>query len=329
MDILWQGNEHESFSALNNNQYGGFSRDTSMVDGSWRLALSGAQYLEGDAGVNSLTDLAMMCSHFNGDGVSFQPGAAEFMKMMDSSGVGWLRVRMPTTAGTFVIELWDGGAWNSIASGIDPALAAGRWNFHVTGAGGMSGAALLQRNGVTIVSVTGQDFTDFADLRFCRWGCMGTDATRSDTSEFAIGTASLANHKLKTVRANANGTDASDGSGTYTDVNENGLNDATFIELTASGQKRSIKAAARTLSSPAYKGVTVTGRLMVQDLTGPQQAKPYLLISGTRYYGTTFALTTGFVNYQYTWLVNPATTLAWTTSDVNSANLEWGWEAVT
>lgn len=328
LDILWQGTEHESFSDYNAPSFGGFSRDAAQSNAAFRLSLSGSQFVEGDAGADQT---AICATHYHGnDGTSLAAGAAEYLKFLDSSKVGWLRVRMPTTVGTLVAEVWNGATWNSVGSGS--IAMSGIQNKHanclVTGIGTSGGAIRMQFDGVTVFDLTGLDFTGFAGIRYVRWGCLGTDSGRSDLSQFQLGTETMVGRNSKTVAANSNGTDATDGSGTYTDVNETGLNDGTFIELTAVGHKRSVKAAARTLAKPTCKGVTVNGRLMVVDGTGPQQVKPYLLIGGVRYYGTTFALTTGFKSYSYTWDQNPATAAPWTMSDVNSANLEWGWEAV-
>lgn len=326
-NILWQGNEHESFSSYVAASFGGFSRDAAQSNACFRLG--SAEYVEGDAGAAGIVEMA--ATHFHGsDGTGFSVGTAEYIKFYDSSHVAWLRVRMPTTVGTMVAEMWNGSAWTVLGSGsIDQSqIKNTHCNCYVKGVGTAAGSIRLQYNGVTVFDLTGQNFAGFADLRYVRWSAIGTDSSRHDASQFQIGSETAVGRNSKTVAANANGTDATDGSGTYTDVNETGLNDSTFIELTAAGQKRSIKAAARTLAQPTCKGVTVTGRLMRVDATGPQQAKPYLLIGGTRYYGTTFALTTGFINYQYTWLVNPATAAAWTMSDINAATLEWGWEAV-
>jgi hypothetical protein len=123
------------------------------------------------------------------------------------------------------------------------------------------------------------------------------------------------------------GTDATDGVGTLADVNEQAFNDATFQALSATGQRRSYRAAARTGTSSVVTGVTISCRAAYEE-GGPTQIRPYLLISGVRYYGPNIALTLVFSAYQHTWALNPATGAAWTTAQADDANLEFGWEAV-
>lgn len=127
-----------------------------------------------------------------------------------------------------------------------------------------------------------------------------------------------------TVPPSTLGSDA-DGVGNVTDVNEAVIDNNTFISFTAAGQRGSFKAAARSLSNEVL-GVTVATRLRRKDDTSPTQAKLYLKLAGVRYYSGMITLTLGYRNYQYTWNVNPATSAAWTPSEANDANLEWGVE---
>lgn len=334
MTIIFQGNEREALSNVFTT--GGSAND---VAGRFDAAYSNAAceivtpaYIEVDAGSGLSPIFCSSAYHVFGSGGNTNPGTAETIKWLDSSAVGWLRMRMPTTSGIIVIELWNGSTWNVIATSVGTSAASGQWAAVITGIGTTNGTITLWRSGVQMAEALAQDFSAFADLRYIRYSSMGQAGTRTGWTEHQIADTSLVNHRLKTVVATSGGTDNTDGTGAYTTIDESTQNGSTmdtdYIEFTAAGQKRSFKGAARTLAQPSYKGVTVTGRLMRVDATGPQKAKPYLLISGTRYYGTTFNLTTSFANYQYTWLTNPATSSPWTASDVNSANLEWGWETV-
>jgi len=67
-------------------------------------------------------------------------------------------------------------------------------------------------------------------------------------------------------------------------------------------------------------GVTVYCRARLTQSTGA--VKPAVRISGTLYEGTEQNLTTAYANYSYQWLTNPATSAAWSWSEVN--NLEAG-----
>lgn len=249
---------------------------------------------------------------------------ATVLEFQSSGAVGIVRMRNPTNSTTIQMEYWNGSAWTSAGAAF--AISAGLHDIdiHVGGIGGSSGTIEVFIDSVSSFSASSLSISTTANIQ----KTIVTPATMSTGwSQFIIADASTVVHKSKSVPATTNGTDT-DGTGAVGNINEMPLSDTTYVEFTTAGNKRSVKAAARTLTGTS-KAVTVTGRLMRVDATGPQKAKPYLLISGTRYYGTTFTLTTGFVNYTYTWTTNPATAAPWAISEVNDANLEWGWEMVT
>lgn len=124
-----------------------------------------------------------------------------------------------------------------------------------------------------------------------------------------------------------NGTDV-DGTGDYLSVDELSLDTADFVAFSAAGEHRSFTNSVVTVLNEV-QGVGVAGCIRRVDGTGPQSIKPYVKIAGVRYYGTTFALTTSFADYQYIWTVDPATGLEWNYLDAGSATYaEFGWEAV-
>lgn len=334
MTILWQGSQMAAYSDIQAGT-GGFS---DQAGGGWfdptysdvGAQVTGTAFLEGDAGAGQTT-FCVNALHVYGGGNLLGGNTGQGMNLLDSSKVPWFRLTNPTTSGVYLIEQWSGSVWNTLST-LTLTPASSLWTFNVGGLGTSSGTITVHRGGVLLYAVAGQNFTGIANLRYARFSCLGNDSTRSTWTEQCIANHNLVNNRLKTVRATSNGTDATDGSGSYTDINENGQafnNDSSYIELTSATQHRSFKAGARTLAFPTSKGCSIGFRAMKMDLTGPQNIKPYLLISGTRYYGTTFALTIGWLNYQYVWTVNPATSSAWTMSDINSAGLEWGLEAVT
>lgn len=239
------------------------------------------------------------------------------------AGTAVIRALMITT-NSFKIQYWSGAAW--VDSGVTGV--PGYWNslneyvVHVKpGAAGVSSIEVWSDG--TRYGAASPALTAFSDVSF--WQGSQPRGTCS-YSEIIIADENLLLWNVKTAPPTADGTDV-DGTGAVGNVNEITLSDATYIEFTTAGQKRSFTAAARTLGRN-IKAVSVSGRLMRVDATGPQQAKPYLLISGTRYYGTTFALTTSFLPYNYTWALNPSTGLAWTAADANAATLQSGWEMV-
>ena len=76
--------------------------------------------------------------------------------------------------------------------------------------------------------------------------------------------------------------------------------------------------------STSVRGVAVR---FFATTDGSDSVKPYIKIGGTRYYGDTVALISGFYRYvEYIWTTNPATASAWTVSDVDA--IEAGYEVV-
>lgn len=147
-------------------------------------------------------------------------------------------------------------------------------------------------------------------------------------SRLMVATVPMVSWQQFVAPATSNGSDSTDGTGTFTDINELPFNDATLINLPTAGNRRDFKSASRSLGAGTVVGVTVTARAQ-KGLTGPSKIKFYVVQSSTRYYSPDIPLTTTFTGYEYTWETNPATGLAWTTTAAGDANLEWGWEAVT
>ena len=282
------------------------------------LRITGTGYAQKDWGT-SLTDTIWFHAQWRTDNAGTGQPALIFL---DSSGNQFVRLNVPSS-GTFQMQYWNGAAWTNIGSSWAWANNT-RYTLDIKITLGVSGGVEVYWNN-SLQTSGSASLTAYANLRSFR---LLTHATGGGAhwSQVQIADVSTLNHNVFTFTPSTAGTDT-DGTGAIGDVTETVTNDATYVEFTAAGNKRSGKTAARSLTG-TVKSVSVTGRLMRVDATGPQRAKPYVLIGGTRYYGTTFTLTTAFADYFYVWETNPATGLAWTTSDVNDANLEVGWEAV-
>lgn len=324
--ILWLGSEQgdwetwfSSWDNIGNHNGDPYARTTYRCD-------DPAAYVIGFAPAPQNDGFAAGYFMFFGDGATGAAGIGRACcEMQDDTGQGWIRFTGTNSNGQYTIDLWDGAAWNSLGAANLPNIGDGGWfNFAVSDCDSATADVIFQLNGITLFHDASVDMSAVPNLQFVKWGYHGG---RSDFSEYAMSDTTLVGHRTKVVGADANGAET-DGSGAYTDINEQNINYSDFWALPTAGDARSVKASARTLTNPAFKGVSVTGTLMRVDASGPQNAKPFLRISGTNYYGDTFALTTGWLNYQYVWQLNPATTAAWTASEVNDATMEWGWEAV-
>jgi hypothetical protein len=248
---------------------------------------------------------------------------AELFTVRNTSGTVIAKAYF-TALSTMAIQVMISGTLTTVASGISWTSTNNvltRVDIEVVG--GSSGSINIYRDGSLHSSVSG----NWPQLTAIT-GVASKLYQNSGNSLFSSGIVSstpILNATSELEPPTSSGTDTG-GTGTYTDVDEAIKVDTDVVSLT-SGQNESFKGAARTQTRNNVLGVTASARACYEagDST---QMKPYLKIGGTRYYGNTVTLTLTMAPYQYTWTTNPSTSLPWTVSEANDANLEWGWEAV-
>jgi hypothetical protein len=256
---------------------------------------------------------------YNGfdDGINQPP-----IEFRDAGGNVIARLRN-VAASQYGLEYWNGAAF-VLLGGTKPFAGNVRHIYdvrikkHAT-----DGAIEWYFDGVLMGAATGIALSSFGDISYVR--CQHNGGTNFYWSVIASTERTL-DWQLWVAPPTANGTDT-DGTGVVGDVNELNLNTATFVELAVAGEKRSFVHTALTTSN-FIKGVAVASVARRVDGTGPQQIRPYVIIGGVRYYGTTYALTVSFARYEHVWQLSPASGTDWTTAEVNAAGFEMGWEAV-
>lgn len=254
------------------------------------------------------------CGNTNGSDIY------SFIGLFNSVGAEVARIRRYSTGGWVRPEVYDGTTWVTGPGFNATANSKFTYDIHYESSGKVS----FYINGSPYFEHTGSLHAT-ADVQKARFKAQYSGTV----SEVIVSDSNTVARRLESEVATANGTDNVDGTGSYVDIDEIGLNDSDVLILNAAGQKRSFTSPARTFNSVNHtpKTVTVSAR-MKRDATGPQNARFYLIIGGTRYYSTTFALADGFLTYQYSWDTNPATGTAWTYAEAQSASLEWGIEAL-
>lgn len=233
------------------------------------------------------------------------------------------------TSGTAQFQVWNGAAFVNVGAAF--ALVGnnvkGRADVHMKGgAAGLVEVYYGTPGSQTLVVNAAASYASVINLVRIYHGCSANAVTDTTVADEIVQTTSTLSSTSETKPPTSNGTDVN-GTGTWADVDETPYNDVDVVTLGASGQHQSFKAAARTQTQAVVTGITASCRAWY-EAGGPSQLKPYLTIGGLRYYGTTFNLALTAAGYQYTWLINPATGVAFTTAEGNAATLEWGWEAV-
>jgi len=255
---------------------------------------------------------------------------AELLNSADQSSI---RIQV-TAANQLTLQYWSGAAWVSVGAAIGGLVSGITYRFIVDFSGLGTAAGSLK---FKIVS----EFTDALVGEQSGAGLNLTGATNAARPKIYGGLSTNDNNLFGPFlkdgsalaayshvnRPTSNGIDAADGSGSYADVDDiGGAPDTDFIALPAVGNKRSVKGAARALAGRTVKGVAVNARLSC-GVSGPAQAKLYIVIGGVRYYHpTTLNLTTSKLPYSLTFELNPATGAPWLNAAAESAALEWGVE---
>lgn len=240
----------------------------------------------------------------------------------NGSAVAMLRLQL-TSNNVIQLQYYNGSGYTNVGSTLTINTST-LYTFDVHIKGGASGEIDFYNGGTLHASGTGS-YTSVANIVEGYWEACEVSAAR--VSAVICDTTSTLTHRTESEIPTSDGTDTG-GTGGYADIDETPLSTADYLLLPANGDNHSFKSAARTQTLAQVGGVTVSGSLYYVA-GGATKARPYLKIGGTRYYGTTFTLQTSAAPYSYSWVTNPATGIAWTSSDASDADLEWGWEAVT
>lgn len=232
---------------------------------------------------------------------------------------------MTSAVATVQAQYWNGSAWVNTAAVFAINGALQELVIHLIA--GASGSFEVYQNGTLLRS--GSVVFVGTDMQYANFYCPDDNQFAVWWSEIMLSdnSYSLVSSVCETEAPTANGTDTT-GTGSYTDVDEIPLSDVDAITFAAAGLRNSFTSPARTSTLANVIGVSVAAR-MKRDTTGPQKAKFYLKIGGTRYYSGDLTLGLAYDAYQYTWVTNPSTGVAWTATDANSSALEWGIESVT
>lgn len=262
-------------------------------------------------------------------GMFWDGDGEDLLKCYNSSGTLVFRID-GVYGGNMQCYYWNGSTWVTAGATFNIPYHVISGELHkidLKFVGGVSGLFEIYKDNVlqtsgSIASAACDNIKQFA------WRSTDSDSNNywSYFSEFVVDTTSTLGCVCETEQPTATGSDT-DGVGAYTNVNETQRDDTGLITLDSAGQRRSFTAAARTQAAAVVTGV-VASAVLACSSSGPQKAKFYLKISGTRYYSPDITLTLSMLPYNYIWVTNPATGAAWTAAEAQAASLEWGVEAV-
>lgn len=262
---------------------------------------------------------------YNSNSSTFRNGVA-LLELLDNSEVPVLRL-FSTSTTTAVLQYYN-GSWNTVGTGVwtlalDFTTAAIKslvieWECTADGALG------LYLNGVQVERVTG-DFSALSSIASAKMYRM----TSSNSDYFSEWIATLENnisYRYYLKPPNAAGA-LTAWSGAFGDIDETGISTVDYISSSAADQKITFKAAARTFASPVEVKAVVVSFYARKGSTGPTKIAPMLRISATDYETTEQSMGFGYQSFRAIIETNPATGIAWTRSEANDVNVEFGFKS--
>lgn len=203
-----------------------------------------------------------------------------------------------------------------------------------------TGAVTVKVNGDSIITLSSVDTKNAGTLTTIDTvavGCRNSASATSDYDDFYIAngdgsgiTDFMGDITVETLRPSGDGNYSQFTGSDGNSVNNSLLVDEATLDITdyvqgASGLKDSYAYGNLSATSATIKAVQAQA-IAMKSASGAQSFKQNTRISSTDYAGTSTALSTSDVAYWQLWESSPATSTAWTISEVNGA--EFGVEAV-
>lgn len=244
-----------------------------------------------------------------------------------TSAPGQIKVSTRNAAGTIT----DIGSPSSSNFGSGLNTLDINVNYTCTAAGGVT----VYLNGASVIAFTGNPCTDSAtSLDQVEFSDMASSTVQPCTSasgatcwsEIVVANSSTLGYGLLSLTPTASGATQNWVPNTLANINKTANNDTTSITTTGNNVL-SEWTQATAIPSGNFGVVAITQDFRIEKgATGPQNALPLVHVGASDFTGTSFSPLTSFSNWNYVWATNPATGLAWTTTDV-TAPLQYGVES--
>lgn len=323
MTILFVGGEQGDFHGC------GMSVDTSgtyHVSARARCALGGQNSQR--ATVNLASSAADIWTHHRRYWRGFNGGDGTWFTLVEfGDAVGSrYRVAWRGSTSTYQLEYLSGGTtWTSYASYAAAALPSGgavTYDTRLTvSASGFFG---LYIDGLLVASFTGNTTISAAvsgvtNVAFVAAANDGTTTYQHWLSEFIVADEDIRGLFVNRLSPSAAGA-TSDWTGSYTEIDDITRDDSDNISSATANQETQVALSDLSGTVGTVRGVYVKVRA-AKGPTGPQGIQVGLRIGSTNYLSGTLTPIGVYMPLQYEMATNPATSAAWTVSDLNSAQL--------
>lgn len=258
----------------------------------------------------TLTSLWFHCDLSTGN----NPGLNSTVEFVNSSGVSVVRF-VSTTNTTFRMDYWNGAAFVAGATTFSPGSVLGRLDINIIC--GVSGSINWYWNGTLVATTTGLNAAvDNVQSVKILGVYILSQILVSDTNTIGAKVASL-----KPTGAGAN---TAWSPNTFSNIEKQSFNDATFIADSTLGDKVSYAAADATMPAGMFiSSLWFAARARVNSVS-PANIKPLLRIGGTDYAGS-YNLgglnSVSFAAAVAAYVNDPSTGVAWTLTNANAAEV--------
>lgn len=251
-----------------------------------------------------------------------------FLKLYGGSSVLLLGVRW-NTGSVLEVAKWTGSAWSTLlTTPINKFLAATRYRFDMHVKLGNPGTISLYLDDLPVVAdaALNIDFNPVVSINEMRLQSMAAVTSSVDYSEVIIADYITIGSKIQSLAPDANGNYTA-WTNDFTAIDEvSGGTDTISTTVVGDRESWSVANATALAAGEAITGVGMSISA-IRDASSPQNINMFTRIGATDYDAADRTLAAANTNRQKLWELSPATTAAWTVTEINAA--EWGVRART
>jgi hypothetical protein len=327
MTILWVGMEDIDFQQTLVFSWSTTPQRSGYDRGKWNEAGSAGAYLWGNNWSATSADFWFSFWWTNNTG-GFNSNA-NWIKFKDAGGLDRLLLQWTSTPGVLSLYKQNAAATQTLISSQSAAInttgALRKIDVHVVYSG--SGSVTLYESGVQIATWSGSLTTDAITALQSAYVSPGGSGTINMSEMIVADTDTRTMSVVSLTSSTAGATQA--WTGTASNVNQNSVvNDANYIYSDTATQIQEYKPGALPSGTFTVAAVVMSVRAL-KGASGPQNLQMVNRVGSTDYTPlSAFSPSGSFANTQSIIATNPATSVAWTTSDIDATNFQYGLKSV-